>query len=151
MFYSSAWDNEDDVDDWDTDTDAINTENIRSGKSAAESLGGSVPLNAAEAAKFVKDQASSVPAYRESGNAEKNDGPVNRAPVSTPTPAPVASSKPVPTQSKFNAPAPTQNRGPSPQRGAPPARVRILPWRGSRRQYLEQHQLSAEQGNRHGS
>ena len=54
MFYSSAWDNEDDVDDWDTDTDAINTENIRSGKSAAESLGGSVPLNAAEAAKVRK-------------------------------------------------------------------------------------------------
>jgi len=48
MFYAKGWEEDDDVDDWDTDTDAINTENIRSGKSAAESLGG--VLNAAEAA-----------------------------------------------------------------------------------------------------
>ena len=51
MFYASNWDDaDDDADDWDTDTDAVNTENIRSGKSAAESLGGTV-LNAADAAK----------------------------------------------------------------------------------------------------
>ena len=39
MFYDAAWDNNEEVDDWETDTDAINTENIRSGKSAAEALG----------------------------------------------------------------------------------------------------------------
>lgn len=48
MFYASGWEEDADADDWDTDTDAINTENIRSGKSAAESLGGT--LNAAEQA-----------------------------------------------------------------------------------------------------
>ena len=48
MFYASGWDDDNEVDDWDTDTDAINTENIRSGKSAADALGG--VLNAADAA-----------------------------------------------------------------------------------------------------
>ena len=52
MFYSGAWDKDDEVDDWDTDTDAINTENIRSGASAAEKLEGRI-TNAAEAAAVV--------------------------------------------------------------------------------------------------
>ena len=39
MFYDPAYDDNEEVDDWETDTDAINTETITSGKSAVEVLG----------------------------------------------------------------------------------------------------------------
>jgi hypothetical protein len=49
MFYAAGWDGGEEVDDWETDTDAINTETITSGKSAVEVLG--TVTTAAEAAK----------------------------------------------------------------------------------------------------
>jgi hypothetical protein len=52
MFYGVKVEANDD-DDWETDTDAINTENIRQGASAMEKLAPGV-LNAAEAARVSK-------------------------------------------------------------------------------------------------
>jgi len=127
MFYAKGWEEDDDVDDWDTDTDAINTENIRSGKSAAESLGG--VLNAAEAAAAVKEQAISQPTYRVEGRAEENTGPVVRntptpaaapAPVKN-TPKPAATRGAVATPRGRGAAVPQRGRG-GPQRGTPPPR-----------------------------
>ena len=53
MFYDPAYDDNEEVDDWETDTDAINTETITSGKSAVEVLGTITNAAAAQQVRAV--------------------------------------------------------------------------------------------------